>query len=865
MSQFEKTISNLIASQFPQPFQEEGPVLVEFIKAYYEWMETEDGPLHHSRRLLDYRDLDTTVDSFLIHFKNKYLNGIQLNTAVETSQVIKHALDMYRSKGTERSIDLFFRNLFGVAAEIYYPGDDMFRTSDGIWVVPRYLEIQAFPDPESFIGFQVEGIESGATAYIEKYVTKRHKGTSRYAYIYYINRPVGRFLKGEKLKAAKSGAIGPVVLGSMSELNVISSSSGYRIGDVVDVSSFRDGIDGRARVSSILTSSGKISFKLESGGWGYKSNSQIIISEKVLTVNSAVYAGRNFELFETLVQPKSTVTFSNASSNVTAGMVAFRIDDSNGFVYSSGIVLEADASSNQITISISGGQTDDYADMLDESGAPIYTENGLPFSLDGTSIGPTHLELVSPFVGLSDIAPVSTSDYANVIAHGVGATANVVSWIDTSAYGNVMAYSANLNLTVVANSITRFANGDSVYQLVSGTEVANGFVLAASEGVGGTTAMRILSSEGTFTVGTPILSRTSTASGTVNDVSTTVGVYDIEGDFSSVDGNYIVCSVSGVEATVTRVSRGSGAVFEISNTFSYVENIEVNTDKIVGYSDIELDSSDYGLPAPGAESQSTVLGDAMTFVSGNVGKITSIIVKNDGSDYDTVPFVLVYDHLSSSDAKKDSVLRIDNPTGEFSVGEPLRQDGIERGIVKSGSNSTFVFAERISMSDFVPNSDITGVLTGFTANVLSADVDFDSENVGMNAVIVANTAVGAGVVSGLEVIDSGYNYRDFETVTFSKDGLGVGTAEARLTNQGFSEGYYKENRSALSSDKYLQDGEYYQEYSYEIRSPIALEKYEDILRRIVHMAGTKHFSRYQLRSSNDMAPVVESTTSVESF
>jgi hypothetical protein len=43
----EKYISNFVESQFPVFYQEEGPNFILFMKAYYEWMETEGygGPI----------------------------------------------------------------------------------------------------------------------------------------------------------------------------------------------------------------------------------------------------------------------------------------------------------------------------------------------------------------------------------------------------------------------------------------------------------------------------------------------------------------------------------------------------------------------------------------------------------------------------------------------------------------------------------------------------------------------------------------------------------------------------------------------------------------------------------------------------
>ena len=63
----EKLISPFIESQFPQFYQEEGPIFIEFMKAYYEWMETENNILNISRSLMEYRDIDKTLSNFLIN------------------------------------------------------------------------------------------------------------------------------------------------------------------------------------------------------------------------------------------------------------------------------------------------------------------------------------------------------------------------------------------------------------------------------------------------------------------------------------------------------------------------------------------------------------------------------------------------------------------------------------------------------------------------------------------------------------------------------------------------------------------------------------------------------------------------------
>lgn len=136
MKDFEKKISSLVESQFPSFYKEEGTKFISFVKAYYEWLEEENNALYHGRRLLNYRDIDETVEDFIVNFKEKYLSNIQFTTATNKKLLVKKAQDLYRSKGTPRAIDLFFKLVYGVEARVYIPGQDVFRASDGKYIKP---------------------------------------------------------------------------------------------------------------------------------------------------------------------------------------------------------------------------------------------------------------------------------------------------------------------------------------------------------------------------------------------------------------------------------------------------------------------------------------------------------------------------------------------------------------------------------------------------------------------------------------------------------------------------------------------------------------------------------------------------------
>ena len=99
-------ISNFIENQFPDIFKESNTEIVQFILAYYEWLETSNQTNKVLRELKDNRDIDSSISDFIIHFKNTFLQGTQLNSESDERFMIKHISDIYQAKGSNRYIEL---------------------------------------------------------------------------------------------------------------------------------------------------------------------------------------------------------------------------------------------------------------------------------------------------------------------------------------------------------------------------------------------------------------------------------------------------------------------------------------------------------------------------------------------------------------------------------------------------------------------------------------------------------------------------------------------------------------------------------------------------------------------------------------
>ena len=300
----EKTISNLIAQQFPDFYQDEGPVFVQFVQAYYAWLEqTSDATgttpkagnvMYYNRRLMDNFDIDKTLPEFLNHFQEKYLYGIPFEIIVNPRYLIKHVLDAYRSKGSIQCFKLLFRLTYGQDCDIYLPGVDLFKTSDGTWIQPRYLEISDSVYNAKFVGKKIVGISSGTTAVVEAVIRMPlSSGIINVIYISNISPRGGNFQVTETI--LEQDLIGttafttlstasPVVIGSLDHLDIINGGSSMNIGDLLGAAHFdannaviSNGVGGKVKVTGTGSGNGQLTFQITDFGYGLSQSANIFI------------------------------------------------------------------------------------------------------------------------------------------------------------------------------------------------------------------------------------------------------------------------------------------------------------------------------------------------------------------------------------------------------------------------------------------------------------------------------------------------------------------------------------------------------------------------------------------------------------
>ena len=90
-------------------------------------------PVENINQLLDYTDINDTLDDFFENFRNTFLNTIPTNltTGLNKRTFVKNVLQLYQRKGNKKGHEIFFRALLGESPVITYPRDQILKVSDG--------------------------------------------------------------------------------------------------------------------------------------------------------------------------------------------------------------------------------------------------------------------------------------------------------------------------------------------------------------------------------------------------------------------------------------------------------------------------------------------------------------------------------------------------------------------------------------------------------------------------------------------------------------------------------------------------------------------------------------------------------------
>ena len=849
-------LSSLVEDQFPSFYKEEGPKFLAFVKAYYQYLETTGKQQDIQRNLKTYKDIDTTIDDYIKYFRSELMPEIPNDALADKKLLAKRIKDLYTTKGTIDSYKLLFKILYDEDVEINFPADQMLKLSDGDFRIDRYLVTHHDPRAYTLIGKTIKGTDSQAEALVED--VKRLVAKNRDIDQILLSNVKGSFnhLEAIQIKdSPASGGYAPIVECGIRTVTVTTGGGEYRKGDIVDIISSKTGAFAKAVVVDTTDLQSKVNFNLIDGGSGY-----ITSEEDQGTIIEYIGGDGQSPASFRILAGDLTDTFSLSlcvnkfGSNTVFGSTAPRLRYRDG---SFGIM---DSHANTLLSSPDFG--------FRESSEILTT--GTNFRTNANAV----------------IVIANTADPGVVVGDslfGVTSSANAI------VKAIRRTYDATLDNVVLA--VDTYKNFQANEKVNKGTD--DGTTIGTVKASGGFFANTIgyhviqvanTDGGGGVTQGDELVGIKSGAFGVVKKVLDITGseTYDHSGN-GSADRKVVTVQVTSNTTSNTTSQFDAGPM----KAFIAKEGIrKVNSEVVVGNNVVQSSNSQI-------ENIHTTLNDSLQFVNSAVGTIARLSNRIGGQNFTKAPVVKVEHRNVASLGIGEAYLTVQYDNINFLTGnsnitaldtnDRLEQTttGAKANIMAVGqtiqhANTTFQTVLRVWQNelqrepgginwaigtsatkhfDDASQSSVRG--TGSLKIVSIRDEGILGENATISADIGAN-----GSIKTARVIDSGFSYKPKELVTFSSSGrTNAIQAQGTITidNIANAEGYYASTRGHVSSARgFIQDSNFYQEFSYEIAASIALTRYKDIALRLVHPAGQKFFGKFKV-STNAMSQSVSTS------
>lgn len=360
-----------------------------------------------------------------------------------------------------------------------------------------------------------------------------------------------------------------------------------------------------------------------------------------------------------------------------------------------------------------------------------------------------------------------------------------------------------------------------------------------------------------YEVGDPVIIVSSSGSGacaTISSVST--------GDISSIN---VLEGGAGYRVDDIVLVTGGGGSGANANIDFVLDNSEVhpNTYNIVN-STISVETN---TPLSNAEYSNLNSGNANTtlvntlhfWTFANTGPAARVLVIASGSGYTSTPTLSAVSNSAIRSLGIIGELEIVDPGQNYTIGDIIEIDnitgGLGTGALANVWNVDSAASDAISEVRLIeiPGHIIGG--SGYDQNYLpSCNVNSSTGNganiivknlLGYGAVMTAaNTTLGA--IERIVITNRGSGYTEEPSIDLTGSGDGTATANATIIlGVATADGRYLNDDGHLSSYNFLQDRDYYQNWSYVLKTTHSIKEYREAVKELIHPSGTKVFGEFQ--------------------
>lgn len=393
-------------------------------------------------------------------------------------------------------------------------------------------------------------------------------------------------------------------------------------------------------------------------------------------------------------------------------------------------------------------------------------------------------------------------------------------------------FSGGINTVEITNAGSRYSVGDPV--IVEGGNGSGAVVTVGSISSGNLSSIAVLYGGAGFVVNNRLLFSSTTGSGATGNVLT------VKSDGSFHPNSYNICwSTIALEANT-----------QIGNT----RYANLNPSVIVN-------------------SVNTIANSVLFFTYANTGPIVDAILIQKGSNYSLRPTISaeannfvrnlgILGRMEIIDGGKgyrvNDVLTFTNVLGGYGTGAA--------GRVKTVNT---VVGNAISSVEFV---NVPGQITGGsgydqfrlpTINVVSSNASAYGANIVVTSLLgygetIVSVGSTEGAITSLVIQNRGSGYDSAPTLNLKSSGDGTAQAISTIITGAYEyPGRYLNDDGQLSSYNFIQDKDYYQQFSYVLKLKRSLSSYSKALKELIHPAGMRFFGEFLYIDNGETSSVMQ--------
>ena len=277
-------MSVLIEEQLPEFVATDYQGFVQFLKAYYEFLEQNNNAQEVLQDITKYADIDQTTENLVTRFIQNYASDFTQSNIADNVNFIKKIRDIYSRKGSEPAYKMMFNLLYKETISFFYPYEVVLKASTGKWTTRYALRIKQTNYRQNMFDFEnteVTGKTTGAKGIVNKVIKISLEGNDIYELILDTTSLKGIFSKDEDVEATKtvllSGnnfSISPLtarVYSVISNIDIIDGGLGYIKGHPISITD-ESGIQAKVKVNSVNRFGTITGFNIIEAGVNYSAN-----------------------------------------------------------------------------------------------------------------------------------------------------------------------------------------------------------------------------------------------------------------------------------------------------------------------------------------------------------------------------------------------------------------------------------------------------------------------------------------------------------------------------------------------------------------------------------------------------------------